>query len=40
MKVFVEGTWKAGLMIGFYYSPEDVKFLPDNSVTINWEKSN
>jgi len=35
MKVFVEGTWKAGLAIGFYYSPEDFKFLRDNSVTIN-----
>ena len=35
LKEFVEGTRKAGLAVGFYYSPEDFKFLRDNSVTIN-----
>ncbi len=35
LKEFVEGTRKAGLAVGFYYSPEDFKFLYDHDITIN-----
>ena len=34
LKEYVEGVRKAGLAVGFYYSPEDFKFLHDNNVTI------
>ncbi len=35
LKEFVEGTRKAGLAVGFYYSPEDFRFLYDHNITIN-----
>jgi alpha-L-fucosidase len=34
LKEFVDGVRKAGLAVGFYYSPEDFKFLYDNNKTI------
>lgn len=34
LKEYVEGVRKAGLAVGFYYSPEDFKFLYDNNITI------
>ena len=34
LKEYVEGVRKAGLAVGFYYSPEDFKFLNDNNITI------
>jgi alpha-L-fucosidase len=34
LKEFVEGTRKAGLAVGFYYSPEDFNFLYNNNITI------
>lgn len=34
LKEYVEGVRKAGLGVGFYYSPEDFKFLYDNGVLI------
>lgn len=34
VKEFVEGTRKAGLAVGIYYSPEDFKFLYDNKISV------
>jgi alpha-L-fucosidase len=34
LKEYVEGVRKAGLGVGFYYSPEDFKFLYDNNITV------
>ncbi len=34
LKEYVDGVRKAGLAVGFYYSPEDFKFLYDNDVII------
>jgi alpha-L-fucosidase len=34
VKEFVEGTRKAGLAVGLYYSPEDFKFLYDNNISV------
>jgi len=34
LKEYVEGVRKAGLAVGFYYSPEDFKFLYDNHITV------
>jgi len=34
LKEYVEGVRKAGLAVGFYYSPEDFKFLIDNDVLV------
>lgn len=34
LKEYVEGVRKAGLAVGFYYSPEDFKFLFDNNITV------
>lgn len=34
LKEYVEGVRKAGLAVGFYYSPEDFKFLYDNNITV------
>lgn len=34
LKEYVEATRKAGLAVGFYYSPEDFKFLYDNDITV------
>ncbi len=34
LKEYVEGVRKAGLAVGFYYSPEDFKFLHDNGITV------
>jgi alpha-L-fucosidase len=34
VKEFVEGTRKAGLAVGIYYSPEDFKFLYDNNISV------
>lgn len=34
LKEYVEGVRKAGLAVGFYYSPEDFKFLHDHHITI------
>ena len=34
LKEYVEGVRKAGLAVGFYYSPEDFKFLYDNGVIL------
>lgn len=34
LKSYVEGVRKAGLAVGFYYSPEDFKFLYDNDITV------
>ncbi|WP_372774266.1 alpha-L-fucosidase [Mangrovibacterium sp.] len=34
LKEYVDGVRKAGLAVGFYYSPEDFKFLHDNNQTI------
>ncbi len=34
LKEYVEGVRKAGLAVGFYYSPEDFKFLSDNHITV------
>lgn len=34
LKQYVEGVRKAGLAVGFYYSPEDFKFLYDNNITV------
>ncbi|HEC45077.1 MAG TPA: alpha-L-fucosidase [Bacteroides sp.] len=31
---YVEGVRKAGLAVGFYYSPEDFKFLYDNDIVV------
>jgi alpha-L-fucosidase len=31
---YVEGVRKAGLAVGFYYSPEDFKFLYDNGIVV------
>lgn len=34
LKEYVAGVRKAGLAVGFYYSPEDFKFLRDNNILI------
>ncbi|MDP4283771.1 MAG: alpha-L-fucosidase [Bacteroidota bacterium] len=34
LKEYVAGVRKAGLAVGFYYSPEDFKFLHDHHITI------
>ncbi len=34
VKEFVEGTRKAGLAVGIYYSPEDFKFLYDHKISV------
>ncbi|MCC5928999.1 MAG: alpha-L-fucosidase [Cyclobacteriaceae bacterium] len=34
VKEYVEGVRKAGLAVGFYYSPEDFKFLYENNITV------
>jgi alpha-L-fucosidase len=34
LKEYVEGARKAGLAVGFYYSPEDFKFLYDNKIVV------
>lgn len=34
LKEYVEGVRKAGLAVGFYYSPEDFKFLYDHGITV------
>lgn len=34
LKEYVEAVRKAGLAVGFYYSPEDFKFLYDNNITV------
>ncbi|HEX7845989.1 MAG TPA: alpha-L-fucosidase [Chitinophagaceae bacterium] len=34
LKEYVAGVRKAGLAVGFYYSPEDFKFLHDNNILI------
>lgn len=34
LKEYVEGVRKAGLAVGFYYSPEDFKFLYDHKILI------
>lgn len=34
LKEYVEGVRKAGLAVGFYYSPEDFNFLVDNGVMV------
>lgn len=34
VKEFVEGTRKAGLGVGIYFSPEDFKFLYDNTIPV------
>lgn len=34
LKEYVEGVRKAGLAVGFYYSPEDFKFLYDNDIEV------
>lgn len=34
LKEYVEGVRKAGLAVGFYYSPEDFNFLIDNDVLV------
>lgn len=34
LKEYVEGVRKAGLAVGFYYSPEDFKFLYDRNILI------
>jgi len=38
VKEYVDGVSKAGLAVGFYYSPEDFKFLYDNNITIRRRK--
>ncbi len=35
VKQYVDGVRKAGLAVGFYYSPEDFKFLYDRNITIS-----
>ena len=34
LKAYVEGVRKAGLAVGFYYSPEDFKFLYDHGIEV------
>ncbi|NII28439.1 alpha-L-fucosidase [Pseudoflavitalea sp. X16] len=34
LKTYVEGVRKAGLAVGFYYSPEDFRFLYENNILI------
>ena len=34
LKEYVDGVRKAGLAVGFYYSPEDFKFLHDQNILI------
>lgn len=34
LKEYVEGVRKAGLAVGFYYSPEDFNFLRDNDILV------
>ena len=34
LKEYVDAVRKAGLAVGFYYSPEDFKFLFDNKITV------